>query len=104
MISIDTPRKHLPKRKMTPQKRAEYISNACQSGKANKIAASIGDALRENGMTNMSNKTGIGRAVLYRSFGETGNPTLQILLDALKALDLRIQVVPVEDDTEEQPK
>lgn len=75
------------------------ISTACNSGKSGRIASAIGEALRDNGMIKMSAKTGIGRAVLYRSFGEKGNPTLQILCDALKALKLKIQVVPMDTPT-----
>lgn len=77
------------------------ISTACNTGKSGRIASAIGEALREQGMTKMSAKTGIGRAVLYRSFGEQGNPTLQILTDALKALKLKIQVVPMDTPTNE---
>ena len=99
MISIDAPRKHVPKRQLSPKKRAQMISTACNSGKSGRIASAIGEALRDNGMTKMSAKTGIGRAVLYRSFGEKGNPTLQILCDALKALKLKIQVVPMDTPT-----
>lgn len=101
MISIDAPRKHVPKRQLSTKKRAHMISTACNSGKSSRIASAIGEALREQGMTKMSGKTGIGRAVLYRSFGEQGNPTLQILVDALKALKLKIQVVPMDTSTNE---
>ena len=70
----------------------ENISKALGTGKASDAASSIGELLRHRGMSQVSEASGIGRAVLYRSFGKTGNPTLQVLLDSLHAVGLTLVV------------
>lgn len=48
-------------------------------------------------MSQVSMASGIGRAVLYRSFGKSGNPTLQVLLDSLRAVGLTLVVAEAKD-------
>lgn len=73
------------------------ISRAFESGKASNAASSIGELLRTRGMSQVSEASGIGRAVLYRSFGKTGNPTLQVLLDSLRAVGLTLVVTEAKE-------
>lgn len=73
------------------------ISKAFESGKASYAASSIGELLRTRGMSQVSEASGIGRAVLYRSFGKTGNPTLQVLLDSLRAVGLTLVVTEAKE-------
>ena len=48
-------------------------------------------------MSQVSMASGIGRAVLYRSFSKSGNPTLQVLLDSLRAVGLTLVVAEAKD-------
>ena len=51
-------------------------------------------AARARGMTEVAKTAGIGRESLYRSLGEAGNPELATLLRVVKALGLKLAVLP----------
>ena len=53
--------------------------------------------LRASASSSAAMASGIGRAVLYRSFGKSGNPTLQVLLDSLRAVGLTLVVAEAKD-------
>ena len=72
------------------------LDNICKAFN-NGSAASIGELFRCRGMSQVSMASGIGRAVLYRSFGKSGNPTLQVLLDSLRAVGLTLVVAEAKD-------
>jgi probable addiction module antidote protein len=46
------------------------------------------------GMTELARRTGLAREALYRSLSENGNPQLSTLTAILKALHLRLAVLP----------
>lgn len=78
------------------------MDNICKAfnndnGSASDAAASIGQLFRCRGMSQVSMASGIGRAVLYRSFSKSGNPTLQVLLDSLRAVGLTLVVAEAKD-------
>lgn len=45
------------------------------------------------GMTELANKTGLGRESLYKTLSQDGNPTLKTLLSLLDAMGLQMAVV-----------
>lgn len=69
----------MPKSLEDNQVQMDNICKAFNTGSASDAAASI------------------GRAVLYRSFGKSGNPTLQVLLDSLRAVGLTLVVAEAKD-------
>lgn len=79
------------------QAQMDNICKAFNNGSASDAAASIGQLFRCRGMSQVSMASGIGRAVLYRSFGKSGNPTLQVLLDSLRAVGLTLVVAEAKD-------
>ena len=78
----------MPKSLEDNQVQLDNICKAFNNGSASDAAASIGELFRCRG---------IGRAVLYRSFGKSGNPTLQVLLDSLRAVGLTLVVAEAKD-------
>lgn len=80
----------MPKSLEDNQVQMDNICKAFNTGSASDAAASIGELFRCRGMSQVSMASGIGRAVLYRSFGKSGNPTLQVLLDSLRAVGLTL--------------
>lgn len=54
------------------QVQLDNICKAFNNGSASDAAASIGELFRCRGMSQVSMASGIGRAVLYRSFGKSG--------------------------------
>ena len=45
-------------------------------------------------MTQIANETGLSREQLYRSFSETGNPTLKTTIAVMKALGIALTAAP----------
>jgi probable addiction module antidote protein len=63
------------------------------SGKA--IATFMAEAFatedaRAKGMSQIADQTGLSREQLYRSFSETGNPTLKTTIAVMKALGVAL--------------
>ena len=85
----------MPKSLEDNQVQMDNICKAFNTGSASDAAASIGELFRCRGMSQVS--MAIGRAVLYRSFGKSGNPTLQVLLDSLRAVGLTLVVAEAKD-------
>ena len=87
----------MPKSLEDNQVQMDNICKAFNTGSASDAAASIGELFRCRGMSQVSMASGIGRAVLYRSFGKSGNPTLQVLLDSLRAVGLTLVVAEAKE-------
>lgn len=87
----------MPKSLEDNQVQMDNICKAFNNGSASDAAASIGQLFRCRGMSQVSMASGIGRAVLYRSFSKSGNPTLQVLLDSLRAVGLTLVVAEAKD-------
>lgn len=67
---------------------AFFMADAFETGDAAYIAKALGVVARAKGMTEISQKTGLSREQLYRSFSERGNPTLKTTLAVMRALGL----------------
>ncbi|BBI51674.1 addiction module antidote protein [Halomonas sp. AOP13-D3-9] len=73
---------------------AIFLADAFESGDANYIAKAVGVAARAKGMSQLATETGLSREQLYRSFGESGNPTLKTMLAVTRALGVDITARP----------
>ncbi|MCC5621660.1 putative addiction module antidote protein [Nostoc sp. CHAB 5715] len=80
----------------TPEDQAAYIEAALEHGDPSFIAAALGDIARARGVTAFAGETGLSREAIYKAFRPGGNPTLETLAKATKALGLRLAVVPAE--------
>jgi probable addiction module antidote protein len=54
----------------------------------------MGVVARAKGMTELARETGLGRAQLYESFSEHGNPTLKTLLAVMQAVGVDLTARP----------
>lgn len=70
---------------------AAFMEEAFASGDAGYIAHALGVAARARGMTHIAAETGLSREQLYRSFSESGNPTLKTTLAVMKALGVSLR-------------
>ncbi|MDP3409302.1 addiction module antidote protein [Bosea sp. (in: a-proteobacteria)] len=77
----------------TPEDQAAYIEAALKEGDPSFIAAALGDIARARGVTAFAAETGLSREAIYKAFKPGGNPTLETLAKATKALGLRLSVV-----------
>ena len=69
---------------------ALFMAEAFQTSDAGYIAHALGVVARAKGMAQIAGQTGLSREQLYRSFSETGNPTLKTTLAVMRALGLEL--------------
>ena len=69
---------------------ATFMAEAFETEDAGYIAHALGVVARAKGMTQIANETGLAREQLYRSFSETGNPTLKTTIAVMKALGIEL--------------
>lgn len=67
---------------------ASFMADAFESQDAGYIAHALGVVARAKGMSQIASQTGLSREQLYRSFGESGNPTLKTTIAVMKALGI----------------
>jgi len=78
----------------TPEDRAAYLEAILEDGDPALIAAGLGEIAKAIGVTEFSRQSGISREAIYKAFAPGGNPTLDTLTKATKALGLRLTVAP----------
>jgi probable addiction module antidote protein len=81
----------------TPEKQAEYISAALETGDAAFVRDAVGVVARARGMSDIARAAGLNRESLYKALGEAGNPEFGTMLGVLKALGLELAARPVKD-------
>lgn len=69
---------------------AAFMEEAFETEDAGYIAHALGVVARAKGMTQIASATGLSREQLYRSFSETGNPTLKTTIAVMKALGIAL--------------
>nr|WP_133772520.1 addiction module antidote protein [Enterovirga rhinocerotis] len=94
-MALETTRFDVQEHLKTPAEQAAYIEAALESGDPSFIAVALGDIAKARGVTAFARETGLSRETIYKTFVEGGNPTLDTLAKATKALGLRLAVVPV---------
>lgn len=73
---------------------AIFMADAFESGDVKYIAKAIGIVARARGMTEIAHETGLSREQLYRSFSDSGNPTLKTTLAVMRALGVDMTAKP----------
>jgi probable addiction module antidote protein len=69
---------------------AFFMSEAFKTEDVAFIAHALGIVARAKGMSQIADQTGLSREQLYRSFSESGNPTLKTTLAVMKALGIQL--------------
>lgn len=78
----------------TPEDRAAYLEAILEEGDSTLIAAGLGEIAKAIGVSEFSRQTGISREAIYKGLVAGGNPTLDTITKATKALGLRLTVAP----------
>jgi probable addiction module antidote protein len=71
---------------------AAYLDAVFEDGDPALIKAAISDVVRARGMTEVSRKSGITRAGLYKALSDEGNPSFETIAAVMKALGVRLSV------------
>lgn len=67
---------------------ASFMAQAFETNDSAYIAHALGVVARAKGMAQIATETGLSREQLYRSFSDSGNPTLKTTLAVMQALGL----------------
>lgn len=73
---------------------AAYLEAVFEDGDADEMRRAIAHVARAKGMSGMAEAAGITRAGLYKALGEDGNPSFATVAALLKALGVRLAVLP----------
>lgn len=79
----------------TPERQAEYISAALETGDATFVRDAVGIVARARGMSDIARAAGLNRESLYKALGEKGNPEFSTMLGVLRALGLELAARPL---------
>lgn len=80
----------------TPEMIAAYLEVSFEEAEGvNDITDALRTVARSKGMTALAERTGITREGLYKAFGPKGNPRMETIMAFMKALGVRLAVVPV---------
>ena len=77
-----------------PRAIAKYLNDALSTGDPVLIKKAIGDMVRAQGVTRFSQKVGLSREGLYRSFSGETSPALDRVMNVLMALDIKLTAKP----------
>ena len=80
----------------TPADRAACFDALLEDGDPSLVAAGLGDIARAIGVTEFARRAGISREAIDKRLVAGGNPTLDTIAKAAKALGLRLSVAPAE--------
>ena len=75
----------------TEEDMVAYLESALEDGDPALISAALGDIARAKGMTDIAEKTGLGRTSLYKALSPEGHPEFSTILKVVNALGLRLQ-------------
>lgn len=82
----------------TPEAVAAYIDAVLEDGDPKLVAAAIGDVARAKSMSQLARDTGLSRESLYKALSADGNPEFATVMKVLRALGMRVAVVPADED------
>ncbi|WP_375610702.1 MULTISPECIES: addiction module antidote protein [unclassified Bartonella] len=86
----------------TPEDFKILLDDALETKNSGYIAYVLGIIAHKQGMTTVSQETGLNRESLYRSLSDKGDPRLSTFLSVLSALDLQMSLTPIQKNCKEQ--
>jgi len=74
-----------------------YLNAALEDGDLSLLNEVLGNIARWRGMTEIADKTGLGRESLYKSLSKSGNPRFETVLKVVNALGYRFELVALKE-------
>ena len=76
----------------TLEEQIAYLEAAIDEDDPSFIATAIGDIAKARGVSQFAKETGLSREAIYKSFRPGGNPTIETVHKATKALGLKLKL------------
>jgi probable addiction module antidote protein len=73
---------------------ASYLEAVFEDGEPALISHALGVVARAKGMTEIAQRTGVGRQSLYKPLSADGHPEFSTVLNVVRALGLKLTVTP----------
>ena len=73
---------------------AEYLNMVSQSDDSALFLRAIGHIARSKGMSQIAEKTGLGRESLYKALDEKAHPRFETIFKVLNAMGIQMTLVP----------
>jgi probable addiction module antidote protein len=73
---------------------AAYLEEAFEDGDPALVSHALGVVARARGMTEIAQRTGLGRQSLYKALSADGHPAFSTVLNVVRALGLKLTVTP----------
>jgi len=89
-MPIETTRFDVQEHLKTHEDQIAYLEAVLEDGDPTLIAAALGDVARARGASEFARETGLSRETIYKTLKPGGNPTLETLTKALRALGVRL--------------
>lgn len=78
----------------TPERQADYLSQALEDGDDAEIRRALGAIARARGMTGLAEATAMNRQSLYVALSDQGNPAFSTVTKLVRAMGLKLTVQP----------
>jgi len=79
---------------MTPAEAAARLNAALAYGRADRVAAALGELARARGMTEIAAESGLTRESLYRALRADASPRFDTICRVAAALGVRLAAIP----------
>lgn len=86
----------------TPEMLAGYLSEFVNEEDTRTLLEALRTACKAKGMVDVAMKAGLARESLYKALKPDSRPRMETFLAVIKALDLKLVVLPISSDTEDQ--
>ena len=75
---------------------AAYLDAYLEDSSPDELRRALDTVARSHGISDLSRRTGVTRAGIYKALGEDGNPSFETIRSILEAMGLRLTVEPAE--------
>ena len=75
---------------------AAYLDAYLEEGAPEELRQALDNVARSHGISDLSKRSGMTRAGIYKALGQDGNPSFETIRSLLAAMGLRLTVEPAE--------
>lgn len=79
---------------------AAYLDAYLENATPEELRGALDTVVRSHGVSDLSHRSGITRAGIYKALGQDGNPSFETIRSILSAMGLRLTVEPAEREHE----